>query len=141
MLLLFNGGAITVEQGASINTLGRGPTAYDASQGYIYDLSTPASSPTTHYNFLGVSNGLLQVLTPSSPGAAGIHIGVCNSAPCSGQTSLYSSGSIVVGRVMISCWDSVRYGTRHLTLALSAINLGSDQALADLPAAICCQPA
>ncbi|NWD71876.1 filamentous hemagglutinin family protein [Pseudomonas gingeri] len=132
VLLVSNGGAITVEQGASINTLGRGPTAYDASQGYIYDLSTPASSPTTHYNFLGVSNGLLQVLTPSSPGAAGIHIGVCNSAPCSGQTSLYSSGSIVVGTGNdFVLADSVRYGTRHLTLALSAINLGSDQALAD----------
>ncbi|NWA25045.1 filamentous hemagglutinin family protein [Pseudomonas gingeri] len=131
VLLVSNGGAITVEQGASINTLGMGPTAYDASQGYIYNLMTPIGQPA-RYNFLGISNGLLQVLAPSLPGAAGIHIGVCSSAPCTGQTSLYSSGSIVVGTGNdFVLADSVRYGTRHLTLALSAINLGSDQALAD----------
>src|SRR5450830_378636 len=129
VLLVSNGGAITVEQGASINTLGLGSTAYDASQGYIYNLAT---SGTTRYNFLGVSNGLLQVLAPSLPGVAGIHIGVCNSGPCTEQTELYSSGSIVVGTGNdFVLDDNVRYGTRHLTLALSAINLGSDQALAD----------
>ena len=133
VLLVSNGGAITVEQGASINTLGMGATAYDASQGYIYNLATPANSVSTaRYNFLGVSNGLLQVLAPSLPGAAGVHIGVCNSGPCTEQTELYSSGSIVVGTGNdFVLADNVRYGTRHLTLALSAINLGSDQALAD----------
>ncbi|CAD5201817.1 filamentous haemagglutinin family protein [Pseudomonas sp. FEN] len=131
VLLVSSGGAITVEQGASISTLGMGPTAYDANQGYIYDLTT-SSNGTARYNFLGISNGLLQVLTPSLPGAAGIHVGMCNSAPCTGQTELYSSGSIVVGTGNdFVLADNVRYGTRHLTLALSAINLGSDQALAD----------
>ncbi|NWB83889.1 filamentous haemagglutinin family protein [Pseudomonas gingeri] len=132
VLLVSSGGAITVEQGASINTLGMGPTAYDASQGYIYDLTTVGFPSTTRYNFLGVSNGLLQVLAPSLPGDAGIHVGVCSSASCTGQTELYSSGSIVVGTGNdFVLADNVRYGTRHLTLALSAINLGSDQALAD----------
>jgi filamentous hemagglutinin family protein len=132
VLLVSKGGAITVEQGASINTLGMGPPAYDASQGYVYDLTTQVNTPT-RYNFLGVSNGLVQVLAPSLPGTAGIQIGFCTPpASCSGQTALYSSGSIVVGTGNdFTLADSVLYGTRHLTLAMSAINLGSDQALAD----------
>ncbi|MDC6679491.1 hypothetical protein OEZ78_28925, partial [Leclercia adecarboxylata] len=86
VLMLTSTGNIVVEQGASINTIGRGKASYDARDGFIYSVA----------NMLAVSNGLLNVIGAQQPDAsAGIQLGVCNSAACTGQTALYSEGSIV----------------------------------------------
>jgi filamentous hemagglutinin family protein len=128
VFLVSGTGDITVEQGASINTLGQGAAAYDARDGFIYQSS----------NMLAVSNGLLNVLFVPAPGGAksgGINIGVCSAAPCSEPTSLYSDGSIVAATASnFELADNVSYGTRHLTLALGNINVGSAEALADAAA-------
>ncbi|MCK6190603.1 filamentous haemagglutinin family protein [Pseudomonas sp. EYE_354] len=117
-------GKITLEQGASINTIGQGKASYDARDGFIYNLS----------NVLAVSNGLLNVIAAPSPGGVpskGIQLGVCANASCSGQTALYSEGSIVtVTDSTLQMGDEVRYGTRHLNLGVSSINVGSPEALA-----------
>ncbi|NVZ54951.1 filamentous hemagglutinin family protein [Pseudomonas edaphica] len=124
-------GAIEIEQGASINTLGRGKAAYDSDDGFIYRPGTRS--------VLAVSNGRLQMLAPvngdgpSGPGS--ILIGQCSLSACGGDASLYSEGSIAfatTNRFALS--DSVRYGTRHLALAVGGINVGSAQALADAAA-------
>jgi len=125
VFLVSGAGDIVVEQGASINTLGQGAAAYDAQDGFIYQTS----------NMLAVSNGLLNVLfVPPLGGikSGGINVGACSVAPCSGATSLYSDGSIVAATASsFELADNVSYGTRHLTLALSSINVGSAEALAD----------
>jgi hypothetical protein len=60
---------------------------------------------------------------------------VCPSGYCSGQTTIYSEGSIVAATdKSLQLDDAVRYGTRHLTLALSNINVGSTAGLADAAA-------
>lgn len=124
VLLVTSTGKITLEQGASINTIGQGKASYDARDGFIYNLS----------NVLAVSNGLLNVVAAPSLGeviSGGIQLGVCNSAPCSGQTALYSEGSIVtLTDSSLQMGDEVRYGTRHLNLGVSSINVGSPEALA-----------
>ncbi|ETK19758.1 filamentous haemagglutinin family protein [Pseudomonas sp. FH1] len=127
VFLVASSGSIVVEQGASINTIGRGKASYDARDGFVYNLA----------NVLAVSNGLLNVVAKTQPLAGkGIQIGVCNSAPCSGQTALYSEGSIVaLTDSTLQMSDQVRYGTRHLNLGLTSINVGSPQALADAAAA------
>ncbi|WP_460149308.1 filamentous haemagglutinin family protein [Pseudomonas sp. H1_A03] len=127
VFLVASTGSIVVEQGASINTIGRGKASYDARDGFVYNLA----------NVLAVSNGLLNVVAQTQPQAGkGIQIGVCNSAPCSGQTALYSEGSIVaLTDNTLQMSDQVRYGTRHLNLGLASINVGSPQALADAAAA------
>jgi hypothetical protein len=116
-------GAIVVEQGASINTLGRGKASYDARDGFIYRVA----------NMLAVSNGLLNVVSAPSPDgvSGGINIGACDGGTCSGRTGLYSDGSIVaLTNSTFQLGDQVRYGTRHLNLGVSVINLGSAEALA-----------
>ena len=128
VLLVTVGKPIVVEQGASIITLGQGAASYDARDGFVYGGVA---------NMLAVSNGLLNVLPYVNAGAptSGIQIGVCTTGTCSGQTSLYSEGSIVVATdKALEIDDAVRYGTRHLSLALSNINVGETAALADAAA-------
>ncbi|KAA8562418.1 Heme/hemopexin-binding protein [Pseudomonas extremaustralis] len=126
VFLVASTGSIVVEQGASINTIGRGKASYDARDGFIYSLA----------NTLAVSNGLLNVVAAAQPDVGGgIQLGVCNNAPCTGQTALYSEGSIVaLTDSTLQMGDQVRYGTRHLNLGLTSINVGSPQALADAAA-------
>jgi filamentous hemagglutinin family protein len=120
-------GAVIVEQGASINTIGRGKASYDARDGFVYQVG----------NMLAVSNGLLDVISPTfAQDSGGIRLGVCSSAPCSGATALYSEGSIVaMTDKTLQMGEAVRYGTRHLNVGLSSINVGSPEALAAAAAA------
>ncbi|MGK5047618.1 filamentous hemagglutinin family protein [Janthinobacterium sp. GB4P2] len=124
---------IFLEQGSGINTLGRGKAAWDSRDGYVYQ---PMGS------VLAVSNGWLDMLpavrTPSdSDGPGIIDIGACAKADgvCGGTTSLYSEGTIAaVTERAFTLRDKVRYGTRNLVLAMGAINIGSEAALADASA-------
>ncbi|WCD83366.1 filamentous haemagglutinin family protein [Pseudomonas sp. TUM22785] len=126
-------GGITVEQGASINTLGQGDAPRDSRDGYIYK---PGRN-----SVLAVSNGYLNMLAPDAanpqepqkaPGS--IRIGVCDGV-CSGTTGLYSEGTIATATDnAFELGEAVNYGTRNLTLAVGGINVGSAEALADLAA-------
>ncbi|MCA1325573.1 filamentous hemagglutinin family protein [Herbaspirillum sp. alder98] len=126
----YSGHRIVVEQGASINTIGRGKVAYDARDGFVY---------TARGDVLAVSNGLLNFIpalaSTEPPGNNGISIGGCTLVPCMGATELYSEGSIAaVTSSNFQMDDAVRYGTRNLTLAVSSVNAGTPQALADAAA-------
>lgn len=122
VLLLTGTGSIVVEQGASINTIGRGKASYDARDGFVYNVA----------NMLAVSNGLLNVVGARQvESSKGIQLGVCSSGACSGQTALYSEGTIVaLTDNTLQMGEEVRYGTRHLNLGVSSINVGSPDALA-----------
>lgn len=119
-------GGIRVAQGASINTLGRGKAAYDSGDGFVYQ---PGNR-----GVLAVSNGRLQMLAPESmtSGSPGrILVGGCARPACAGTTSLYSEGTIAFATNNdFELGDAVRYGTRHLALAVGGINVGSAEALA-----------
>ncbi|WP_047228942.1 filamentous haemagglutinin family protein [Pseudomonas brassicacearum] len=128
-VFLLASGEVSMEQGAVINTIGRGAAAYDAHDGFIYDLNVSGQ------NLLAASNGLLNVLAPSSGSSGTINIGGCSLTPCSGVTRIHSEGSIVAATGgSLELDDKVRYGTRHLTLALSNINVGTAPALSDAAA-------
>ena len=119
---------IVVEQGASINTIGKGKVAFDAADGFVY---------SARGDVLAVSNGVLNFIpsTATAAGTGGISIGGCTLTPCVGATELYSEGSIAAltnGNFALD--DAVRYGTRNLTLGVSSVNAGSAQALADAAA-------
>jgi filamentous hemagglutinin family protein len=123
-------GGIALEQGASINTLGQGKAAYDASTGYVHN---PGRS-----GMLIVGNGRIQLLAPDAPdtdghGAGAIEIGTCAAgATCVGETRLYSEGTIATATDnRFELGESVRYGTRQLSLALGGVNVGTSQALAE----------
>ncbi|MHC8327167.1 filamentous haemagglutinin family protein [Pseudomonas sp. LB1P83] len=122
VFLVTGNGNLVVEQGAMINTIGRGAASFDARDGFIYQAT----------NLLAVSNGLLNVRLAPNTVSGSISVGGCDSTPCTGQTRLYSDGSIVAATgTTLELGDQVRYGTRHLTLAVGNINVGSSQALAD----------
>ncbi|WP_425251599.1 filamentous hemagglutinin family protein [Janthinobacterium sp. NFX145] len=118
-------GVIDIAPGAGINTLGRGKAAYDANDGFIYQ-----SRPDVHV--LAASNGLLNVAPVSGATRGGIRIGMCADACAgSGTASLYSEGTLLLatsGSFQLD--DTARYGTRNLSLAVGAINIGSNEALA-----------
>ena len=119
-------GGIHIEQGASINTLGRGKAAYDSGDGFIYQ---PGVNTV-----VAVSNGRLQMLAPlatSDRAPGSILVGQCALAACGNETRLYSEGTIAFAtNHTFTLDDAVRYGTRHLALAVGAINVGTPQALA-----------
>lgn len=128
VFLLADGGELLVEQGAAINTIGRGKAAYDARDGFIYNFNVR----NQNYSSLAASNGLLNVLAPVSGTTGTVNIGGCSLTPCGGVTRIHSEGSIVAASgSSLELSDQVRYGTRHLTLALSNINVGTAQALGD----------
>ncbi|WP_237171284.1 filamentous haemagglutinin family protein [Pandoraea pulmonicola] len=120
------GGLIRVERGAGINTLRRGKVAYDANDGFIYQ-----AKPYV----LAASNGLINILPSKSVARGGVEIGGCPAGNCTGMTTLYSEGTLAAatsGNFVLD--DTVRYGTRNLTLAVGGINIGTTQALADAQA-------
>jgi filamentous hemagglutinin family protein len=125
----FGGKGILLEQGASIDTL---------------SLADPSrvDQTTAPYlvsgGLLAVSNQRLTALSAQGGAAAGpvaIDLGGCV-AGCSGQTRLLSAGSInVVTDGVLNIGDAVSYGTRQLGLGMSALNLGSAEAIAAATAA------
>ncbi|WP_323162138.1 filamentous haemagglutinin family protein [Pseudomonas fluorescens] len=119
---------ITLEAGAGINTLDRGDVPYDATAGFVYQ---PGAG-----SVLLVSNGRTTMLAPAkavgTDGAGSIRIGTCAVEPCTAATSLYSRGSITAATDnRFELADSVGFGTRHLSLAVGAVNVGNAQALSD----------
>lgn len=122
-------GGITVEQGASISTLGRGAAAYDSRNGVVF--SAGAAS------VLALSNGWINLLPTSVPGASGgpINIGTCDTGACSGAATLYSEGTLAIAtNKAFTMADNARYGSRNLLLAVSSLNMGSDAALGNAAA-------
>jgi len=123
------GEAISLEQGAAIVTLGRGAAAYDARDGFLY---APGGR-----SMLALSNGMLNVLPPEAGtpdrGPGDILLGVPAADGVAGETRLYSEGSLVAAtdkRFVLD--DSVRYGTRNLTLAVGGFNVGEQALLTEL---------
>ncbi|WP_445489638.1 filamentous haemagglutinin family protein [Rhodopseudomonas sp. RCAM05734] len=119
-------GAITIEEGATISTIGRGSPGTDTSAPYVVDAGT-----------LIVSNGVITLLRGETESAdVDIKIGACVTAACNRITTIASEGTIglmTAGTVTFA--DNVSYGTRNLVLGLSAINLGSDASIATAAAA------
>ncbi|MGF0238291.1 filamentous hemagglutinin family protein [Rhodococcus sp. IEGM1300] len=114
---------ITIEAGAGINTLGRGDVPYDSTDGFVYE---PGKG-----SLLVVSNGWTNVLAPEAGGAGSIRIGTCPTTACSNPALLYSNGSITAATDnQFELGEGVRFGTRHLGLAVGAVNAGSAEALA-----------
>ncbi|WP_447778208.1 filamentous haemagglutinin family protein [Variovorax boronicumulans] len=124
------GNSLTIEEGASLSTIGRGRASFDSSDGYLFQGS----------GVLALSNGWfnLQLAVPGN-GVAGngsIDIGRCVSASCSGTTTLLSEGTIAVANDgTLTLADNVSYGTRNLVLALAAVNFGEDASIAAASAA------
>ncbi|MDM0089992.1 MULTISPECIES: filamentous hemagglutinin family protein [unclassified Variovorax] len=122
---------LVIEQGAGIHTLGKGRAAYDSADGFVYAGSAGS--------LVAVSNGVLTMLpVPASVDTYGnrsLQVGACTVSPCVGVTELYSEGTIALStpdRFVLD--DTVRYGTRNLTLAVQGINVGDSAALADAAA-------
>ncbi|MBB5045894.1 filamentous hemagglutinin family protein [Rhodopseudomonas rhenobacensis] len=124
-------GAITIEAGAGINTLGMGAVSFDSTDGFIY---TPTSSGQGG-SMLAVSNGRLDILPANSSLSSrqgAILIGACGaSGNCTAPTTLYSEGTIGFATTnRFELGDNVRFGTRNLALGVGAVNVGTREALA-----------
>ncbi|ODU17719.1 MULTISPECIES: filamentous hemagglutinin family protein [Variovorax] len=120
------GGGLTIEEGASLGTIGRGTASYGSNDGYVF----------TGTGVIALSNGWFNLLLaqPSAaegPGTVSIDIGSCVSAACNGSTRLVSEGTLAIATGgALTLADNVSYGTRNLSLALAAVNLGEDASIA-----------
>ncbi|MBP6707388.1 MAG: hypothetical protein KA134_08815, partial [Achromobacter sp.] len=117
-----------VERGASISTLGMGAAAYDSTNGVTFEAGNAS--------VLGLSNGWINLMAPEE-GLSKISVGDCIGAgPCAGESTLYAEGTMAVAtNRSFSLSDHVRYGAKNMVLAVSAVNMGSDAALARAAAA------
>ncbi|MGE8150376.1 filamentous hemagglutinin family protein [Pseudomonas vancouverensis] len=127
MLVSTYGTGINIEAGAGINTLGRAEAPYSALGGFNY---APGQA-----SLLLVSNGWNNVLAPAAANTSGnggsIRIGTCADLACVNPAQLYSNGSIAIATDRpFDLGEAVRFGTRHLTLAVGAVNVGSAEAFA-----------
>ncbi|MGF6347152.1 filamentous haemagglutinin family protein [Variovorax sp. W2I14] len=115
---------ITIEQGASISTVGRRAFAYDSNDGYVFSGN----------GVLALSNGWFNLmLAPASADLqpVTVNVGSCVSAACSGEARLVSEGTLAIATDgALALTDKVSYGTRNLVLALAAVNLGEDASIA-----------
>lgn len=117
---------IQIQAGAILSTLGAGPA--DSSAARQGRLDTPA------HNMLVLSNSQYEILPiPSNRTVTGrIDIGACdsNTVSCATPARLYSEGMLaLVTNGPLRLGEQARYGARHLSLATSNINVGSEHAL------------
>jgi filamentous hemagglutinin family protein len=117
--------AITIEEGASISTIGRGRGGFDSSSGYVFNGN----------GVLALSNGWFDLRLGKDANAptntVAINIGSCVSAACDGTTRLLSEGTLAVATEgALTLANNVSYGTRNLSLALATVNLGEDRSFA-----------
>ncbi len=116
-------GGVTIEEGASISTIGRGRASYDSSDGFVFMAES---------SVLALSNGWINLLqTSATTNNANITVGGCVTVDCNRTTTLVSEGTIAAstsGAFTIA--NNVSYGTRNLVLAMSAVNLGEAASLA-----------
>ena len=116
---------ITIEEGASISTIGRGRASYDSSDGFVF---------IAEGGVLALSNGWINLLQSSAVGSGtegNITVGGCVTVNCNRTTTLVSEGTIAVSTSgAFTVASNVSYGTRNLVLGLSAINLGEEASLA-----------
>ncbi len=121
--LLAMSGGVTVESGASIDTLGKGTPAFDSTTGYFFTNSTGGEFSQTS-SVLAVSNGYLNIQPASGP--AGGPITVDNGA------SLFSDGSIAFAtNGGLNLGENVNYGAKYIGFSATDINIGTPAALAN----------
>ncbi len=124
-------GRVTIEEGASISTIGRGRGSYDSRDGYVF----------VGNGVLIVSNGFINLMQAelkpvTELDRVAISVGSCVTVDCNRTTTLVSEGTIAAATAgSFSIASNVAYGTRNLVLAMSAVNLGDDAALAAAAAA------
>lgn len=120
----FGGSGILLEQGASIDTL---------SAATVSRAGETVEPYFARGGLLAVSNRRLNVVTTSDSSSAGpvaIDLGGCQQ-DCTGQARLVSDGSITIATDgALNIRDGVSYGTRQLGLGMSALNLGTAEAIA-----------
>jgi len=120
-----DGGKLTIEEGATLSTIGMGESSYDSGDGYIF----------SGLGVLALSNGwfnlLLQEENPNSPDGLYVDVGACMTDACDRMTQLLSEGTIALAtNRALTIENKVAYGTRRLVLGVSSVNLGESAALA-----------
>jgi filamentous hemagglutinin family protein len=123
VLITSGAGAITLERGATINTLGRGTPDLDSSTGYLFTNGFTQNNLANYFEILVVSNGYVNISPTTIPGGGPITV--------SDGASLYSDGSIAfatTGSLALS--ENVNYGARYIGFSAANIDIGTPASLA-----------
>jgi filamentous hemagglutinin family protein len=113
-------GKITLEEGASISTLGQGTSWLDSRSGLLFG---PKASPFGSTAILLVSNGTFTLDAPSGLYGSNIEL--------KDGVALYSEGTVgFYSDLGVSLVGTPKIGTRNLSLAVPSFNIGTAAALA-----------
>jgi len=116
-------GLITLEPGATINTLGGGIPDLDSSSGYLFTNGVTTGGGSQAYGILVVSNGYLNISPSAIPGGGPITV--------SDGASLYSDGSIAFATTgSLTLGERVNYGARYIGFSAANIDIGTPASLA-----------
>lgn len=112
----FGTGAITVQGGATIDSIGRGSAPFDSGTGYFYDSAGNA--------VVAVSNGRLELLASGGSDFSGA-VTIADGA------ALLSEGSLAfVTQQQLSIGTGATYGGRYIAFTINDVNIGEADALA-----------
>ncbi|MBN9408188.1 filamentous haemagglutinin family protein [Variovorax sp.] len=121
-IILGAGDKITLEEGATLNTVGHGLTWLDQSSGLRFGPTANPQSPGSSA-LLVVSNGLFTLSSPSGRATSSIEL--------RDGVTLYSEGTVgFYADRGVSFSGTPNIGTRNLSLAVPSFNIGTEEALA-----------
>jgi filamentous hemagglutinin family protein len=120
-LMAEGSGGITIESGASIDTLGKGAPAFDSTSGYFFTNYIQNNANSTPV--IAVSNGYLNILPSSIPSVSPITV--------DNGASLLSDGSIAFAtNGVLDLGEMVNYGAKYIGFSAADINIGTAAAFA-----------
>lgn len=122
VFLIGGQGGITMQSGATIDTLNRGAPAFDSTSGYFFTDQTISGSSTEVASVIAVSNGYLNILPSSAKGGGNITVDNGASLFSDGTIGFASSGHLNLGQ-------KVKYGAKYIGFSAADINIGTSAAL------------
>jgi hypothetical protein len=123
VLITGGAGAITLESGATINTLEGGIPDLDSSIGYLFTNGFTTGAGSQIFELLVVSNGYVNLSPSAIPNGGPITV--------SDGASLYSEGSIAFATTgSLTLGERVNYGARYIGFSAANIDIGTPASLA-----------
>ena len=116
-------GTITMEPGATINTLRGGVPDLDSSTGYLFTNGYSVSGNAQTFELLVVSNGYVNLSPSALPNGGPITVNDGASLYADGSIAFATTGSITLG-------EHVNYGAKFIGFSGANIDIGTPAALA-----------
>jgi filamentous hemagglutinin family protein len=122
VFLIAGQSGITIQSGATIDTLNQGAPAFDSTSGYFFTDQVTDHTTISVASVLAVSNGYLNVLPSSAKGGGPITV--------DSGASLFSDGTIAFATSgHLNLAENANYGAKYIGFSAADINIGTSASL------------